>query len=148
MDVYVARQAIFNVNREVVAYELLFRNNNNINELKKWVFIIILQNLHENTEDELFRISLIRASFGELLSRKLEKNISSFDMFLTVMFSLIDALLNKKNLFYELLILIIEYEKGNWDIVNDLSKSFGLSEKVISDCYLEAIESLENFVNI
>jgi EAL and modified HD-GYP domain-containing signal transduction protein len=27
MDVYVARQAIFNMNKEVIAYELLFRNN-------------------------------------------------------------------------------------------------------------------------
>lgn len=31
MDVYVARQAIFDINKEVIAYELLFRNNN-INE--------------------------------------------------------------------------------------------------------------------
>ena len=28
MDVYVARQAIFDINKEVIAYELLFRNNN------------------------------------------------------------------------------------------------------------------------
>jgi c-di-GMP-related signal transduction protein len=141
-----------------------------INELKKWVFIITLQNLHENTEDELLRISLIRASFGELLSRKIKKNISSFDMFLTGMFSLIDALMNiqideilielpisskvkealldKKNIFYELLNLIMEYEKGNWDIVNDLSISLGLNEEVISACYLEAIESLKDLGNM
>lgn len=31
MNVYVARQAIFNINKQVIAYELLFRNNN-INE--------------------------------------------------------------------------------------------------------------------
>lgn len=141
-----------------------------INELKRWIFIITLQNLHENVEEELLQISLIRASFGELLSRKIKNSISSFDMFLTGMFSLIDALmnipidqvlidlpisgkvkealLNKQNIFYELLSLIIEYEKGNWALVNNLSTNFGLNEKIISDCYLEAIESLKELESI
>lgn len=59
-----------------------------------------------------------------------------------------EALLERKNIYYELLNLIIEYEKGNWDIVNDLSISFGLNEEVISACYLEAIERLENLRDI
>lgn len=53
MDVYVARQAIFNTNKEVVAYELLFRNNN-INEF------ISIKNV--NPTLEVIRKDFIRAS--------------------------------------------------------------------------------------
>lgn len=141
-----------------------------INELRKWIFIITLQDLSENNVDELVRISLVRASFGELLSQKVKFKVSSFNMFLTGMFSLMDALMNmpiekilielpisnevkeallkKKNIFFELLSLIIEYENGNWDEVNKISANFGLSEKIISDCYLQAIQNLQSLEKI
>lgn len=141
-----------------------------INEIRKWIFIITLQNLAKNNVEELVRISLVRASFGELLSKKIEVGVPGFDMFLTGMFSLIDALMNvpideilvelpisnavkeallqKKNILFELLNLIMEYENGNWNVVNEISANLGLSESVISDCYLEAIENLQNLEDL
>ena len=137
-----------------------------IKELKKWILIITLQNMGGNNIEELVKMSLLRASFGELLSKKIQLEISSFDAFLTGIFSLMDALINipienilselpvskdvkdallgKENILSDLLELIREYEKGNWEEVNKLIEKFGLDEEFVSDCYLEAIQSIQN----
>jgi c-di-GMP-related signal transduction protein len=141
-----------------------------IKELKKWIFIITLKNMGEGSVEELVKLSLLRASFGELLSQKIQFEISSFDAFLAGMFSLIDALMNmpiekilselpvskdvkealleKDNMISELLKLIIKYENGDWEAVNELAKKFGLDEKFVSYCYLEAVQRLQSLESI
>ena len=141
-----------------------------INQLKRWIFIITLEHIGKNSIDELVKMSLLRACFGELLSKKMKSKISEFDAFLTGMFSLMDALMNipienilndlpvsndvkdallgKDNLLSDLLKLIIEYEKGNWNEVNGLIDKFELEEEYASECYVEAIETLTNLENI
>lgn len=137
-----------------------------IEELKRWVFIITLKQIGENSIDELVKISLIRAVFIESLSNKMQFNVSKLDAFLTGIFSLIDvllkmplekilyelpisddvkdALLGKKNILSELLELVIAYEKGNWAEVSELSDKFGLNEGFICECYLDSIQSLRS----
>lgn len=141
-----------------------------INELRKWILIITLQNMGENNIEELVKMSLLRASFGELLSKKIQPEISSFDAFLTGIFSLMDALMNipienilnelpvsknvkyallgEENILSDLLRLIREYEKGNWEEVNKLIKKFRVDEEFVSNCYLEAIQSIQSIENI
>ena len=141
-----------------------------LKELRKWVLIITLQNMGENNIEELVKMSLLRASFGELLSQKIQLELSSFDAFLTGIFSLMDALMNipienilgelpvskdvkdallgKENMLSDLLKLIREYERGNWEEVNKLIEKFGLDEGFVSDCYLEAIQSVQSIENI
>jgi Predicted signal transduction protein containing EAL and modified HD-GYP domains len=141
-----------------------------IKELKKWIFIITLKNMGEGSVEELVKLSLLRASFGELLSLKIQFKISSFDVFLAGMFSLIDALMNmpiekilselpvskdvkealleKDNMISELLKLIIKYENGDWEAVNELAKKFGLDEEFVSYCYLEAVQRLQSLESI
>lgn len=137
-----------------------------INQLKRWIFIITLEHIGKNNIDELVKMSLLRACFGELLSKRIQPKVSGFDAFLTGMFSLMDALMNipienilrdlpvssdvkdallgKENSLYNLLQLIIEYEKGNWEEVNGLIDKFELDEGFARECYLEAIQSLRN----
>ena len=141
-----------------------------IKELRKWILIITLQNMGENNIEELVKTSLLRASFGELLSKKIQLEISSFDAFLTGIFSLMDVLMNipienilselpvskdvkdallgKENMLSDLLKLIREYERGNWEEVNKLIEKFGLDEGFVSDCYLEAIQSVQSIENV
>lgn len=141
-----------------------------INQLKRWIFIITLEHIGKNRIDELVKMSLLRACFGELLSNKMKSKISEFDAFLTGMFSLIDALMNipienilndlpvsndvkdallgKDNLLSDLLNLITEYEKGNWNEVNGLIDKFELEEEYVSECYVEAIQTLTNLENM
>lgn len=141
-----------------------------IRELRKWIFIISLENIGQNSVDELVKLSLLRASFGELLSKKIKFEVSSFDVFLAGMFSLMDALMNmpienilselpvsenvkdalleKDNTISELLKLIIKYENGDWEAVNELVEKFGLDEEYVSSCYLEAVERLQSLETI
>jgi c-di-GMP-related signal transduction protein len=139
-------------------------------ELSRWVFIITLEHMGENNIDELVKMSLLRASFGELLSKKIKLEVPGFDAFLTGIFSLMDALMNmpiekilidlpvsnnvkdallgKNNVLCDLLNLIIAYEKGNWEEVNKLIDKFELEEEFVKSCYLEAIQSLQDLENI
>jgi EAL and modified HD-GYP domain-containing signal transduction protein len=141
-----------------------------IKELKRWIFIITLKSINQNNIEELVKMSLIRAYFGELIVKKIHLGVEVFDVFLTGLFSLIDALMNrpigeisdelpvsksvkdallgKENMLGRLLKLIIKYEKGNWEEVNIIIKKIGLDEKVVNTCYLEAIESLKCLDNI
>jgi c-di-GMP-related signal transduction protein len=135
-----------------------------IRKLKRWIFIITLKSISENSMEELIKMSLLRASFGELLVKQANLKVDAFDVFLTGLFSLIDTLMNqplgeilrelpvsrnvkdalsgKENMLGILLKLIIEYEKGMWEEVNVIIKKIGLDEKLVNVCYVQAIESL------
>ena len=141
-----------------------------LKELKKWIFLMTLENMGENNIDELVKMSLLRASFGELLSNKIQPKVSGFDAFLTGLFSLMDALMNipienilselpiskdvkdallgNENMLSDLLKLIMKYEKGDWKGVNELIEKFGLDEKFVSSCYFEAIQSLKSLETV
>ena len=144
--------------------------NRRMKELRKWILIITLQNMGESNIEELVKMSLLRASFGELLSKEIQVEISSFDAFLTGIFSLMDALMNipienvlgelpvskdvkdallgNENILSDLLKLIREYENGNWEEANKLIEKFGLDEQFVSDCYLEAIQKTQNIESV
>lgn len=141
-----------------------------LKELKKWIFLMTLENMGENNIDELVKMSLLRATFGELLSNEIKPPISGFDAFLTGLFSLMDALmkipienilselpiskdvkdalLGNENILLNLLKLIIKYEKGDWEGVNELIEEFGLDEEFVSSCYFEAIQSLKSLETV
>ena len=141
-----------------------------LKELKKWIFLMTLENMGENNIDELVKMSLLRATFGELLSNEIKTQISGFDAFLTGLFSLMDALmkipienilselpiskdvkdalLGNENILLNLLKLIIKYEKGDWEGVNELIEEFGLDEEFVSSCYFEAIQSLKSLETV
>lgn len=141
-----------------------------VKELKKWVLIIALKSIREKNIEELVKMSLLRAYFGELLVKKAQLQVEEFDAFLTGLFSLIDVLMNrpiseilselpisknvkdalsgKKNMLGDLLKVILKYEKGDWEEVTKAVNKMGLSEKIISDCYIEAIENMQNLNNI
>ena len=135
-------------------------------EFKKWIYIITLKSMSENSMDELIKMSLLRAYFGELLCNRIQTEVSGFDAFLTGMFSLMDAMMNqpienilcelpisqdikdallgKKNTYGDLLKLIIMYEKGEWNQVNKLIEEIGLDGQFVGNCYIEAIQSLKS----
>lgn len=141
-----------------------------LRELKRWIFIITLKSINENGMEELIRMSLLRASFGELLVKELQLKVEEFDAFLTGLFSLIDVLMNrplgeilnelpisedvkdalsgKENILGNLLELVTKYEKGKWEEVNMIIKKIQLDAEGVSNCYLQAIESLKSLNSV
>src|SRR5699024_3433034 len=66
-----------------------------INEIKKWIYLLMLQEKRNVQNKELIKTSLIRAKLMELIALKLKMTHHHFDFFLTGLFSSIDILLNK-----------------------------------------------------
>ena len=67
-----------------------------INELKKWISLVVLTSVAGSKPEELLRISLLRARACELIAIKLKKIDLSQELFLTGMFSLIDAIFDNE----------------------------------------------------
>jgi c-di-GMP-related signal transduction protein len=136
-----------------------------INKLKRWIFIIELGSMNKNNMEELIKMSLIRGCFGELIVKEIDCGVEVFEIFLTGLFSLIDALTNqplgeilnelpvsknvkdallgKENMLGKLLELIIKYEKGIWEEVNIIVEKIGLDKEFVKNCYLKAVESVK-----
>jgi c-di-GMP-related signal transduction protein len=130
-----------------------------LNEFKKWINILTIKRLdHEKNsgQEEVIKLSLIRANLCEQLSHKIGRSESS-PYLLTGMFSLIDTLLHcglddalqklplsdeikdaingKNNEIGKVLDWAIQIEKFNWNITD-----LPLTTKEISECYRKAIQ--------
>ena len=66
-----------------------------INEIKKWVYVLMLKEVQLMENKELINMCLVRAKIMELLSVDMGKDEKKSDYFLVGMFSSIDILMNR-----------------------------------------------------
>lgn len=126
---------------------------------KLFASLIITSMLAKDKPDALVKMATVRARFLELIGTEL--NIDSNEMFLLGLFSLIDAMLDRKmsaileNLplteniksalakregdLFIFIRLIETYETGNWAAFRFAQKKSGVANEKISAFYLEAI---------
>lgn len=138
-------------------------------KIKRWINILMLQDLSANKPDELTRLSLIRARFGELLAKNSKFRSRSNEIYGMLLFSTLDALLDqpmeealeelnlpddvKQALIFNegelapILQLVYAYEKGEWDKVTVLSHEIKLGENAISDYYVDSIQFSKEIMN-
>ncbi len=141
-----------------IRHALVFLGLKNI---KQFISLVVSVELGQGKPDELVRTSIIRAKFCELIAIETGKDALSLELFLLGLFSLIDALLNTemtiimkhlpvskklksalingKGEFADYLKLILAYEAGDWDLVSKISCKIKISEKKLSQHYLEAL---------
>lgn len=130
-------------------------------EIKKWIYLVVLNDMGDKNPDELTRLSLIRARFAELLGINTRFKKQSEDMFLLGLFSLLNVILNKsikevldeiqasdtiKNALIDgsgemgsIYKMIIAYEKGEWDEVLVYSDKLGINCNLIGESYMDAL---------
>ncbi|HEX3031629.1 MAG TPA: HDOD domain-containing protein [Bacillota bacterium] len=130
-------------------------------ELKKWISIAALKSLGEDRPNEVFISSLVRARFGELVAEKMNSPHSS-DIFLMGMLSRIDVFINreisevvedlpisdeiKKVLsgqqgeFSQIFQLVVTYEQGEWDRVEELARDLRLCHGLLPELFLDAVK--------
>lgn len=130
-------------------------------ELKKWISIVALKSLGDDRPNEVFISSLVRARFGELVAEKKNSTYSS-DIFLMGMLSRIDVFINrdisdvigdlpiseeiKKVLsgepgqFTLIFDLVVSYEKGDWNRVEELAGEMGICHSILPELFLEAVK--------
>ncbi len=130
-------------------------------EVRKWISIITLASMGEEKPDALVVTSVIRAKFCESIARAAGQTPHCTDCFLTGLFSLIDAILDKpmETLLSELPIseeiqsallgkeshclpvldLVCAYEKSDWDRVSIIAGALNLEEARITQSYIDSI---------
>lgn len=133
-----------------------------LKQIKRWINILMLQDLSANKPDELTRLSLVRARFGELLAKNSKFHFRSNEIYGMLLFSTLDALLDqpmaealeeldlpeevKQALIFHkgdlnpLLQLVYAYEKAKWDKVVSLSHQIKLDENEISGYYVASLQ--------
>ena len=135
-----------------------------INELQRWVSILLLKEMGPNENNALTRICLIRAKLMELICKESSYENTPFEFFLTGMFSSIDVLLNQdmslivkdlglsddvaatllgeSNTLRQTLDTVLLYEAGDWQRLQSQDWEdilLGLKSKTITDLYIEAL---------
>ncbi len=132
-----------------------------LQELRRFISLMMLSEVSSEKPDELIKNSCFRARFCELLGKNNNYNDPS-KLYTLGMFSLLDAILDqsmedivenlplskdlkeslesKSGPLSEYLILIEEYELGNWESVETLAAKLDVNEDSIPVMYMEACE--------
>jgi c-di-GMP-related signal transduction protein len=128
-------------------------------KLRQFITFILISSTQEGKPEALYRLSIQRAHFCELIMNN-DKQLRG-KAFLTGIFSLLDSLLDqpfdvilKKISFDEevklallfrdgklgkLLLLVMAYEKADWDVVQELSLYLGLTKINLAGCYQDSL---------
>ncbi|HNU92311.1 MAG TPA: HDOD domain-containing protein [Spirochaetota bacterium] len=132
-----------------------------LKEFRKWVSLIALSGMGDDKPEELVLTSMSRARFCELIAPRIGMKDRSSDLFLTGMFSMIDAfidqpmeeilgdlplsediktaLLGGENLYRTALETAMSYERGDWDSLGLLNKQLGLGENEFPHIFQSSI---------
>lgn len=133
-----------------------------LNEVRRWILLIMAREFSYNKQDELVKTSFIRGVFAEKLAQKTQDlNHRSHEAFLLGVFSMMEAIsgistedlmrelpLNddvkgalhgEENSFRRLLNFVENYENANWDeIVKDL-EHYNVDRESVLRIYLECV---------
>lgn len=133
-----------------------------IDNIRKYVTLLTIQQLTNEKPEELFRISLVRGHFLESMASLAGMRKSRNALFMLGLFSLMDVivglpmeevveltqlsesisapLLTHEGKSADLLKVAENYERGNWDLATQIACEYGISEREMLKLYLDAIE--------
>jgi len=129
--------------------------------LKKWATLIAFTTLGDDRPTELLTTCLLRARFCETMGRKAHMADRELDLFLTGMFSAIDAVMCRplEELIKEMSLpqevgktlsgeetplspiyrLVLAFERADWDSITLLVKQAGVTGQSAAEAYNEAV---------
>lgn len=131
-------------------------------EIKKWIYLLMLQEKRNVQNKELIKTSLIRAKLMELISLELRTVYHYFDFFLMGMFSSIDTLLNKemeeivatlpleehvekallgeRNELNKVLEIALLVEKGKWSELDENPLANRIEQGMLTTLYIRSLK--------
>ncbi|MCL2719318.1 MAG: diguanylate cyclase [Lachnospiraceae bacterium] len=137
--------------------------------LKKWISVLALRGIAEDQPMEIFRMSLIRARFGELLAPYFRIKYDPKKIFMVGMLSLLhvalemskeqlmqempvaediqESLLTKSGVYTGLLRFYENYEYANWDDVSEFTDENRLDAQLVNDSYIEAVKWYNDLIS-
>ena len=132
------------------------------NEIRKWIFMIAIMGLSSDKPDEIVKMSMIRGRFIENLNKKLVRARSNDNAFQAGLFSMLDvlmdmpmsaavegmylaeevrsALVDHSGAVYDMLELVINLERSDWDRADELVEVLKVDAWLVSREYLNAVE--------
>lgn len=144
--------------------------NMGLDELERWVHVMMLQDFSTNKPRELMKTSLIRSKFGELIamnSAKFRKRRS--EVSLMCLFSVLDAmldtsmenalegieltadtkeaLLNDSGSLQPIIALAKSFEQGLWHDIKELTETIGISDTKLSTWFIDSIHWAEKIID-
>lgn len=130
-------------------------------EIKKWIYLVIINTIGSDEPEELTRLSLIRARFIELIAKNTRYHIQSEELFLLGLLSLLDvilkrpmnevlvelnatysiknALIHRSGEYGTIYEMILCYERGEWDKVVDYSNTLRIDFNMVSKAYMDSL---------
>ncbi len=139
-----------------------------IEESKRWILLILLQECLQSQNDEYIRLALGRAKFLETMYIEIDKQEQANDAYIAGMFSVFSkedakladileklmlseeiqtAILSGGDTMGEILSALREYEDGVWDGVNTLCEKYGLTQRRLAQLYSEAMYYADDAFN-
>jgi c-di-GMP-related signal transduction protein len=137
-------------------------------EIRKWLYIILLNDLKGNNTNELIRVSLQRAKLCEFICGMSIHKEKKFSAYMTGLFSVVDAILNcpikviisdlcivdevkdglleEKSPLNAILRLVINYENGEWENVGIYAEEIGIGTSRIPSLYIESLRWADNIL--
>lgn len=131
-------------------------------EIVKWLYVVLLNDLKENSANELLKVSLQRAKLCESISNMSEHNEKSYSAYMVGLFSVMDAILKcpievilkelylsdeikdglieEANLLNKILKLAINYERGQWEKVALCAKEVKIDLNKLAGAYVESVK--------
>lgn len=138
-------------------------------KIRQFISFIALSGIGVEKPTELISNSIIRAKFCELLGERIALRYERSEYFTLGLFSLIDAimdeemehilqdlplsvdikdaLIRREGELYDILALVIAYERADWKGVKDLAVKLSLSDIQLPSLYMESIKWADSFIH-
>lgn len=136
--------------------------------IRRFLSIVAMSNLTQGKPNELFRRSIIRARLCEMIGELCRSRVPSSELFVTGLFSLIDAIMDDsmENLMKKLplskeikdvllynngilknyLNLAVCYETGDWEGIPEATAALGIDEEGLPQCYMDSLNWADTLI--
>ena len=137
-----------------------------IEEIRKWIYLMMLKDIQGMDNRELIKTSLIRAKMMEQISVERGNGQMRLEYFMTGLFSSIDVLLNRKmesvvdelalteevksallgvdNEIRKVLLFVEDFENANWNGFEAMQKYMGIDREHFMEMYLDTLKWVVN----
>lgn len=138
-------------------------------EIRKWIMVVMLRDMGKNKPDEVLKTCLVRAKMAECIAHLAGEDRRKNEMFIMGLFSMIDtlmdqdlysilgglpleddikeAMMGKENKLHDMFMIILSYEKGDWDEVVRETEHIGIKAKAIPDVYYQSLSWADQIYN-
>lgn len=138
-------------------------------EIRKWIMVVMLRDMGKNKPDEVLKTCLVRAKMAEFIAHLSGEDRRKNEMFIMGLFSMIDtlmdqdlysilgglpleddikaAMMGKENKLHDMFMIILSYEKGDWDDVVQETEQLGIKAQSIPDIYYQSLSWADKIYN-